>query len=119
MMRPTEFDLSFVPTEELEAMREAGECHRVLAKTNDKIVSEFLKAQRAAAKGKFRLEEGIRDLQSHSQYCFHTRQQVRRRCGLPVPASVRDRPRAAVLSGKRLDHEHARSVPATDQTAHA
>ena len=68
-------DLSALGTEQLEAMAEAGlevlECHRVLAKTGNNIVSEVLPREATFYELDHCPPGDIYDSEAHSQYYYH------------------------------------------------
>ncbi len=68
-------DLSALGTEQLEAMADAGlevlECHRVLAKTGDNIVSELLPREGTFYELDHCPPGDIYDSEAHSQYYYH------------------------------------------------
>jgi hypothetical protein len=68
-------DFSALGTERLEAMAEAGlevlECHRVLAKTGDNIVSELLPREGTFYELDHCPPGDIYDSEAHSQYYYH------------------------------------------------
>lgn len=75
MSRIGQTDLSKVPVAELEAMRDAGECvrecYRVLRRTNDSIVSEYMKRNGAPHPESNGAAAPIMDRKTNSQYWFH------------------------------------------------
>ncbi len=68
-------DLSALGTERLEAMAEAGlevlECHRVLAKTGNNIVSEVLPREDTFYEFDHCPPGDIHDSEAHAQYYYH------------------------------------------------
>lgn len=71
-----EIDLSDIPNEELEAMRDAGECvrecYRILKQTNDSIVSEYLKRRANPDSNIQDVATPVIDSKTNSQYWFHS-----------------------------------------------
>jgi hypothetical protein len=70
-----EVDWGAVSTEDLEAMRDAGErileAHWVLAKTNDNIVGELLRGVETFYEWNHYPDGDVYDSESHSQYYYH------------------------------------------------
>lgn len=68
-------DISGLPRAQLERMYEAGldviECHRVLAKTGDNIVGEFLKLYDEFVEWDHYPAGDVWDYHSHSQFYYH------------------------------------------------
>jgi hypothetical protein len=68
-------DFSKLATDELRAMREAGEfvreCYRILAKTEDNIVGELLKGEETFFEWNHYPDGDVYDQQTHSQFYYH------------------------------------------------